>query len=308
MDPLTHILFSSALSRAEIIPHTREAQFIIVLAGVAPDIDMLYRFKSLAKYFIHHRKESHSLPGLFILSLPLLLIGKFFLHGLNFSQLYAGVWLGLLSHIFLDFLTVYGVPFFFPFRQKFFNFGILFFLDPWLDILLLPAILDRFIQLPPAFPARISLFAVCIYLLFLSVMKILALTRGRKFFLEKSPETAQSHLYASPFPLNPFNWLLLRKSQNKIYRMRLSLIFGPGPISIFVSVPAEKLSPFLEKSPLFKALYGFSEFLFFKLSEQDSGTKISGWDLRMSNYGLAFHARAKFNQNAELVSEKFRYY
>lgn len=308
MEPITHILFSSALSHAELIPESQNAQIVMVLAGLSPDWDLVFRFKGLPSYFIHHRRESHSFLGLLLLSLPLTALAKFLTPALNLGELYACIWLGMFGHIFLDFLTIYGVPFFFPLQKRFNNFGILFILDPWFALLLLPAVFEKIIPLTPPLPARVSLLLASGYLIFLVLMKILVRRRGKKFFSEKTRDLSQAQLYVSPFFATPFSWLLVLKNQNQIYRMRYSLLFGPGPISSFSGEMQEQLHKLIFKSPLLKALINFSEFIGWQISNHTEGTEVQAWDLRFSQYNLGFRAEVKFNPSGELVSEDFSYY
>jgi len=308
MDPVCHILFSTALARSEIIPASREAQVIIILAGLVPDLDLIFRARGLPQYFIHHRRESHSLLGILGLSLPLSALAKFLAPGLSYPQLYSCVWLGLLGHIFLDFLTVYGVPLIFPLRKKFYNFGILFIIDPWLDLFLLPSVLEKIIPAPRPGPARISLLIAFAYLALLAILKLSAQARGKKIISEKFPGLDRAQVYTSPFLALPFSWLILLKNHHTIHRMRFSLLFGPGPIAVFNSGISDRQKGWTQKSSLLKAMINFSDFLHWQVSEQNPCPKILAWDLRFSQYNLGFRAEAEFQPEGNPVSEKFSYY
>ncbi len=308
MDPVTHVLFSCALARAELIPGSREAQAIMIVAALAPDLDHLFRLRGLNQYFIHHRRETHSLLGLLVLSLPLVLLGRLFSPELSYPRIYLFVVMGLFSHFFLDFLSVPGLPFWFPGKKRFYNFGILFFLDPWPDLLLLPAIFEKIIPLARPQPARIALSAVLAYLVFLALLKMAARVKGRKSFSEILPQAGTARIFVSPFLAFPFTWLLLMKHGHTVYRMRYSFLSGPGPVSLFKSDTSSRLGEAVEKSPLIRALANFSDFIFWRALENESGYRVLVHDLRFSQFTPGFRAEAEFSPEGNLVSERFRYF
>ncbi len=308
MDPLTHILFNAALARSEIIPDSRQVQAVMILAGIVPDLDLVWHSRGIPEYFIHHRRESHSLPGLALLSLPLLALAKYLSPGLNWPLLYGCVWAGMLGHIFLDFLTVYGVPLLFPWKKRYFNFGILFILDPWLNLILLPPVLEKFVPWTGPSPARISLLLVGSYFALLAILKSISQSRGPKRISEKFPGLGQAQVYSSPFLALPFSWLILLKHEQTIYRMRYSLLFGPGPIVAFSGQDPDLLRGYIQKSPLLRALIEFSNFLHWQIQPTASGKKIIATDLRFSQYNPGFRAEAEFDSEEKLRASKFYFY
>ena len=56
MDPLTHILFNAALARSEIIPDSRQVQAVMILAGIVPDLDLVWHSRGIPEYFIPRLK------------------------------------------------------------------------------------------------------------------------------------------------------------------------------------------------------------------------------------------------------------
>lgn len=308
MDTITHILFGIALARSELVPEARSAEAIVILGSIIPDIDLVFRVKGINQYFIHHRKESHSLLGLFFLSLPLWLFGILIFPEVGRGWLYLLVWMGLFSHILLDYLTIYGVDWFYPFRNSFYNFGIIPIFDPWLDILLLPPVLEKFIPLSQPFLSRISLLLCLGYFGLLASFKFIAIFQIKEFF-SKSPEKVMAkEIRAYPYFLNPFQWLVLAKTDGIVYRIKHSLISGPGPVGRFNNKVLSQLDTIRDKSQLLKAFLVFTDFQNWESTETEQGIKVVGNDLRFSHYGKGFRAEFGLSQNGQLISEKFSYY
>jgi hypothetical protein len=64
----------------------------------------------------------------------------------------------------------------------------------------------------------------------------------------------------------------------------------------------------VEKSPLIRALANFSDFIFWRALENESGYRVLVHDLRFSQFSPGFRAEAGFSAEGKLLSEKFRYY
>jgi len=308
MDPLAHIFFSCALSRAEFLPGSRDAMAIVIISSVAPDVDVLYRAKGIVNYFIHHREFSHSFLGMFALSLPLLALGKIFTPELGYFQLYCLVWMGIISHSLLDFLTVYGVPFLNPFRKNFYNLGLVFIIDPWLYLIFLPAVFEKVISVNKPFSARLSLCLFLFYLIFLSVMKMVARINGKSYLFKQIDGTPDFEIYLSPYFSKPFLWLLLLKKDDVIYRMRFSIISGASPFCVFKSDDWEQISEGVEGSELLRAMKNFSDFIYLKLEPGVRGLRIFAYDLRFSQYNLGFRAEIEADSEGKVITERFSYY
>ena len=123
MDNLTHTLTAIAISQTGLNRKTRFATATLILAGNAPDIDIVVGLKSSIEYLKYHRGITHSFVG--IIALALIIwglmwwLGKKFKpkHGLplNSGWLLLAAFLGTGSHLLLDFTNAYGVRPFLPF-------------------------------------------------------------------------------------------------------------------------------------------------------------------------------------------------
>lgn len=121
MDPITQgALGGAAAIAASPKRHFKNACIIGILAGLAPDLDILIRSDSsplLSLYY--HRHFTHSLifilPGAFLVSLFLLLSKRF--RPIFWFSFYAAT-IGYATHGILDACTSYGTLLFWPFSDK----------------------------------------------------------------------------------------------------------------------------------------------------------------------------------------------
>ncbi len=161
MEPVTHFLTGACLGRAGFNRRTALATATMTLAAEAPDLDVFGRFKGPVFGFAHHRGFTHSFLGLVLVSA--VVVGFMYLiwraRGRKtkdpdlpprWGVLFALAYLAGLSHILLDFTNNYGVRPFWPFSERWYEWDIVFIIDP---ILLVALILGLVV---PAFFALIN--------------------------------------------------------------------------------------------------------------------------------------------------------
>ncbi|MHB8754340.1 MAG: metal-dependent hydrolase [Candidatus Acidiferrales bacterium] len=146
MDPITHALTAVALDRAGLRRVSRMALVILVVAGVAPDLDWLSYFGGAHAYFRFHYALLHSIAGAAILALVIAAI--FWLVGrrnatapLRFSRVLLLCAIGVAVHILFDVATADGVQLLWPFRMRWFSWDVLPNIDPWILGVLLAGLL-----------------------------------------------------------------------------------------------------------------------------------------------------------------------
>jgi inner membrane protein len=139
MDPITHAVAGIVIgSKAGVGLSVANGLMIAsTLGAIAPDFDITTRLWGDYVYLGQHRKFSHSLPGIFIISILIGAILTPFYTALSFGQLFFWAVLGGLSHSFLDMFNSYGVSLLWPLMKKKLSFNLLLIFDPVLFILLL---------------------------------------------------------------------------------------------------------------------------------------------------------------------------
>lgn len=152
----------------------------MTLAAEAPDLDVLSEFKGPVYGFAHHRGFTHSFLGLVLTSAVVVgfmyLIWRLRGRKTNIADLpprwgllFVFSYIAGLSHILLDFTNNYGVRPFWPFSEKWHEWGTAFIVEPPMLLflcagLVLPAILSRSKPKPRGRVAA-TLALICVALL-----------------------------------------------------------------------------------------------------------------------------------------------
>src|SRR5262245_44885341 len=144
MDNLCHTLVGAAMSRAGLQSRTRLAGATLMVAANLPDLDVLV-FATDAPSIAFRRGWTHGVLAQALL--PLVLVGSIVLIArwrrpspdappLHVPWLVALAYLGVYSHVFLDYLNTYGVRLLTPFDWRWFYGDAVFIVDPWLWLVL----------------------------------------------------------------------------------------------------------------------------------------------------------------------------
>jgi len=142
MDNLTHGLFGLVLARAGLGRGKRWATPLLVVAANAPDFESLIPARNTAEYLLHHRGASHGIAGVCVetvlLAAATLLILKVrkSAEAAHPAHVLAVAFIGVVSHIFLDWLNTYGIHPWFPFNDSVYYGDLTFIIDPWFWMLL----------------------------------------------------------------------------------------------------------------------------------------------------------------------------
>lgn len=153
MDPFTHALTSVALDRAGLRRLSRSAMAILIVSGVAADLDLLTFLGGAGAYFHYHYALLHSILGSAIL--VFLIAAAFWkfdrrakLPPLRFSRVFLLCLIGMGAHLLLDFLGAEGVQLLWPFRMRWFSADWLPEIDPWIiGVLLVGCLLPALFRL-----------------------------------------------------------------------------------------------------------------------------------------------------------------
>jgi membrane-bound metal-dependent hydrolase YbcI (DUF457 family) len=153
VEPITHALTSLVLGRAGQKRLPRYGLAMLVVSGVAADLDSLSYFGGAEAYLRFHRTGLHSLAGSAVL--VFVVAGAFYIFArtrhknvmqanptvnavpLRFAAALAVCASGVLAHMLLDLASGIGVQLLWPFRDRWSAWDLLTNLDPWILILLL---------------------------------------------------------------------------------------------------------------------------------------------------------------------------
>lgn len=150
MDPVTHALASLAVARAGQKKLPRFGTAMLIVAGIAPDLDYAGYFGGAGIFLRWHRALLHSLIGAFltacIVAAAFCFLDRKQPAKNSAARLTAKGALGVCAigvalHLALDLLSGVGVNLFWPFHTHWYGFPLAENLDPWILFLLIAGIL-----------------------------------------------------------------------------------------------------------------------------------------------------------------------
>jgi inner membrane protein len=299
MDNLTHTLTAVAISQTGLNRKTRFATLTLILAGNAPDIDVLAGLKGSVAYLKHHRGISHSFVG--ITALAFIIWGLMYWMGkrarpkpglsLNGRWLLFAAFLGTGSHLLLDFTNSYGVRPFLPFSGRWYAWDIMFILDPVLLALLIvglavPWLLRLVSEEVGARKQRLvpgAVFCLC---------AMVALWGIRDFAHRRALSILDSRTYsgedpqrfsALPEAVNPFTWMGVVETETSFHALSVNALDAnglPEEVGTFEKPQASPALAAAMKTPAGLIFMDFARFPWAQVDENDEGYRVSLSDLR----------------------------
>jgi membrane-bound metal-dependent hydrolase YbcI (DUF457 family) len=142
VDNLTHGLAGALLAQAGFRQrYGRAATVALIIGAELPDIDFLFDLAGPVAGFQHHRGITHAFTG----GLGLALLGAACLYAVlrycTYWRLVGMVSLGVLLHIWMDFLTPYGTQIFLPFDAGYYTADAVFIIDYFYTAIIVTALL-----------------------------------------------------------------------------------------------------------------------------------------------------------------------
>jgi inner membrane protein len=327
MDNLTHTLTAVAISQTGLNRKTRFATLTLILAGNAPDIDILAGFKGSIAYLKYHRGITHSLLG--VCALGIIIWAVMCWMGrraklkpglpLNPRWLLIAALLGTGSHLLLDFTNAYGVRPFLPFSGRWYAWDIMFIFDPLLLGLLilglgLPWLLDLVSEEVGARRARLAsgaIFCLC---------ALVALWGVRDFAHRRALSILDSRTYSGEVPqrlsalpsmANPFNWMGVIETDTSFHIANVNALDSSSAPDEIEAFEKPQQSPALAaalKTQAVKVMLNFARFPWAQVEERDEGYRVSLCDLRFydeSSHARGFTLEMELDKDLKTRSESF---
>lgn len=219
MDPLTQGLLGASVPQSmSKKQHIAVAGVLGLLAGMAPDLDVLIRSSSDPLLFLEfHRQFTHSLLfipiGSFICALVLhWIIAKS--RGLSFRQSWGFCALGYGTHGLLDSCTSYGTQLFWPLTYERFAWNTISVIDPAFTLPILILLIVATLKKKP-FLARIALVWGLIYLTLGVIQRDRAEASGWQ--LAKERQHAPLRLEVKPTFANILLWKVIYETEDQYF-------------------------------------------------------------------------------------------
>lgn len=218
MDNVCHTLMGAALGKAGLARRTTLGMSTLVIASNLPDIDVgVFATNTLMMSF--RRGWTHGVLAQAVLPLALtasmlaydrLVVQKRQnrLEPAKAGELALLAYVGVLAHVFMDFLNSYGVRLLMPFSDRWFYGDALYIVDPWLYLALglgwwLASRREKRGSALAAQPARIGVATAAIYMVMMLGSNLWARAEVRDG-LARAGRPASTRFMVTPVLVNPF--------------------------------------------------------------------------------------------------------
>ena len=299
MDNVCHSLMGAALGKAGLARRTTLGMSTLVIANNLPDIDVgVFATNTLVMSF--RRGWTHGVLAQALL--PLALAGTMLAYDrlvvqrrgrppspAKVSELALLAYIGVLAHVFMDFLNSYGVRLLMPFSERWFYGDALYIIDPWLYFALglgwwLASRREKRGAGDAAKPARIGVALAVVYMMVMLGSNVWARAEVRDG-LVRAGRPAATRFMVTPVIVNPFKREVVIDAGGRYEKGLLWFEplphFRPSGFGIDTRLNDPVVQPALQ-GPLARAYLAWSRFPFAAL--EPSGIWLN--DYRYANVGL----------------------
>lgn len=326
MDPLTHTATGLFLTRAGLGRWTPRAAPIVMLAAIAPDVDILSATGGWLNYLHYHRHLTHSLVAMPVMALLTVLVvrvaGRKPVHWLG--AFFAAL-IGVASHVLLDFTNIYGMRLFLPFSGEWLRLDLTSIIDLWIWGVFLLAVAGPFvarlvgseISSGTARERNHGRASAWFALAFL-----LCYTCGRGVLHARAVAALESRIYqesvplrvaAMPDPANPLRWRGLVETSDfyAVEDLNLADEFDPSRGMVFHKGEPDPALDAARRTVTFQEFLRFSQFPLWRVlpaAEPESGWRVEVLDLRFGTpLAPGFMASASLNSKLQVVQTSFQF-
>ena len=336
MEILNHALLSLMLARAGQAFLPRYGAAMLIVSGVAADLDFVSYLGGPSAFLRFHRGVLHSVPCSVVLVCAIALAfwavarrhagtypdSKFC--PLSFVEALAVCAVGVAAHLLLDLASGIGVQLLWPFRQGWTAWNLLSNLDPWILALLVLGLL-----LPEVFrlvseeigerekrPRGQRAAVVTLLLLLIYVGARAGLHSRAVDELNSREYRGAAPLATGAFPsaLSPFAWRGLVSTDSTIDQIEISLApgagFDPDRAAPHFKPEDSKALEAAENTPAAKTFLRYARFPLASLDRDDDGYRFTLRDMRFasSDYGAEnIVVRVELNSDLRVTRQEFRY-
>lgn len=304
MDLVSHGLMGSVLAGLGLQKKFGVAGFMtMVIANIAPDLDVVAGLKGPKCFYKYHREVTHSLLGVTILGL-LISAGIYFFTPLKiWWAILAMVFTGLFCHLLMDSLTPWGLPLFYPFNSKKYGFDLVWFVDPVIIASMVGGVSAGY-QLPEySFVAYFAaLWGIGSYLL----LRVNQKRRARRLAEEElTPRYRDAEVFILPSAISPFYWDVIFKARG--YYLYVSVDSRRKEIlrtREFTSAGYHRCVKASQESSLVDVFLRRSRFPFYSIVKEEGCYTVEWLDAHLLNLGGVHGVTVQLNENGEILKER----
>jgi inner membrane protein len=288
MDNLCHTLVGAAIGETGLKRRTAYGSVALMVGANLPDVDALV-FLTGSSTVAFRRGWTHGVPAQLLL--PIVMAAAFVWfdrraarRGGRPPRAHPGMlllfgYIGVFSHVFLDYLNVYGVRLLMPLDGRWFYGDALFIIDPWLWLALGAGVLFARRGGTPA-PAVASLAIAAAYI---AVMMWLA-GAARHIVLDAWTEARGEPpraLMVGPVPIHPLNKEIIVDAGDHY----VTGTFGwwPRRVRFGPALPKNESAPAARaarEDPRIRSILVWARFPYYRLTQTAEGTEVTLEDAR----------------------------
>jgi membrane-bound metal-dependent hydrolase YbcI (DUF457 family) len=253
--------------------------------GLAPDLDVIARFWDPMAAITVHRTMTHSLIGGLLVAGAIAAVSKLRVRHLSFVALAGFAYLGVLSHIGLDLLNLFGTAVLWPLTPRRFGLGWLYVLDPVVTGLLVVAfVLASWATAYRDAIPRWALGTVAAYALVAGSLGLVAEAQWKALLTDQGVATTRVAVIPT-FP-GPLRWVGVAEASHAFYRAAFS-VGKPSP-PVFAIFPKESMDGFgeLERTAAVRTFLGFARFPWWTVTIDGDRHEIEYRDLAFEDHPL----------------------
>lgn len=277
----------------------------MVIANIAPDLDVVTFIKGPKTFYKYHREVTHSLLGSVVLWLLITTGVYFFTPFNNLPVIMAMVGLGLMGHLLLDSLTPWGLPLFYPFTSKKYGFDLIWFFDPALIATMVGGTYLAYLY--PLYQQFIYLgsFAIIFsYLILRFTQKKKALSLAQD---ELTPRFKDAEVYILPSAVSPFLWDVIYTARSQYLYIsvdaRREEIIAVREFSSSAYHRCVKCSC---ESDLVEVFLKRSRFPFYNVVKGEGCYTVEWSDAQLLNLGGVHGVTITLDENGQILGEKLK--
>ena len=293
MDNVCHTLVGAACARAGLARPTRLAAATSMIAANLPDLDVLI-FATDVPSVAFRRGWTHGVVAQALL--PLALAGVMFAIGRRLERRSGATvqatigpllllsYVGVISHVFLDYLNNYGVRLLMPFAGRWFYGDTLFIVDPWLWIAFGAAVVLG--RRGRTGRARVALIVASVY-----ILAMLGSARAARSLVlddwQRTSGSAPRALMVGPVPLNPFRKAVIVDAGDH-YRTGTFSWSDRRTLYTGEAIAKNEVHPAVRAArhnPRVAGILVWSRFPFWEIEPVEEGTRVTVRDVRFAAFG-----------------------
>jgi inner membrane protein len=326
LDNLTHTAVGLFLSRAGLKKFTPLATPILLIAANVPEIDVVTAAGGALNYLHFHRHITHSIVAMPVMALlPVAIVRLVARKPVRWLGALAAAFVGVASHLLLDWTNVYGIRLLLPFSTRWLRLDLTHVFDLWIWAVILLSIAGPFLARlvgseitsaggKPAHHGRgFAWFALLFILLYncgRSVLHARAVaTLESRIYQGASP----AHVIAVPDPASPWRWQGIVETDDffAVQQLDLNDEFDPARSTIFHKPEADPAIDVVRREETFVKFLEFSQLPLWRVSpapEPENAKIVEAIDMRFGTPSEpGFMAGALVNSRLQVLDTYFRF-